>query len=201
MNKKILGIVGSYRKGGVVDTLVTEVLSSAEEQGAQTSKIYLKDQHIEFCTNCRKCAQETGTEPGKCIHQDDMESILSRYNDSDAIVLGAPVNFFNVNAVTRRFMERLVCFVYWPWGTRGGPQMRKKTQAKKAVLITSMAMPAFLGRVFTGALRALRTAATTMGAKPVTSIVAGLIAEKEHVTVPMKAVRKARKAGRDLAGE
>lgn len=195
--KKILGIVGSYRKGGVIDTLVTEALSSAEEQGAQTSKIYLRDQHIEFCRNCRNCTQEAGTEPGKCVHQDDMESILSQYIDSDAMVLGAPVNFFNVNAVTRRFMERLVCFAYWPWGTRG-PQMRTKTKTKKAVLITSMAMPAFLGRIFTGAVRALRTAAETMGAKPVTSIVVGMIAQNEQVIVPVEAVRKARKAGRNL---
>jgi FMN-dependent NADH-azoreductase len=195
--KKILGIVGSYRKGGVIDTLVSEALSSAEDHGAQTSKIYLRDLHIEFCGNCRNCTQEAGTEPGKCMHKDDMESILSQYIDSDALVLGAPVNFFNVNAVTRRFMERLVCFVYWPWGTRG-PQMRTKKKTKKAVLITSMAMPAFLGRIFTGALRALRTAAATMGAKPVTSIVVGMVAQNEQVIVPADAVRKARKAGRNL---
>ena len=46
MEKKILGIVGSYRKGGVIDTLVSEVLASAQEQGALISKIYLKDSHI-----------------------------------------------------------------------------------------------------------------------------------------------------------
>src|SRR6266545_2009203 len=114
MSKKILGIVGSYREGGVIDTLVTAVLTAAEEQGAQTAKIYLKDRHIESCTNCRKCTQDAGTEPGKCIHRDDMESILNQCKDSDAIVLGAPVNFYNVNAVTRRFMERLACFCYWP---------------------------------------------------------------------------------------
>jgi FMN-dependent NADH-azoreductase len=197
MGKKILGIVGSYRKGGVIDTLVTEVLSSAEEQGAQTTKIYLVDQHIEFCTNCRKCTQDAGSEPGKCIHQDDMESILARFRDSDAIVLGAPVNFFNVNAVTRKFMERLACFSYWPWGAKG-PQMRTESKVKKAVLITSMAMPALLGRIFTGALRALRIAATTMGAKPVASIIVGMVAQKERPSVPEDAIRKAREAGRRL---
>jgi multimeric flavodoxin WrbA len=197
MSKKILGIVGSYRKDGVIDTLVTEVLAAAEQQGAQTAKIYLKDRHIEFCTNCRKCTQEAGTEPGKCIHRDDMEDILNRYLDSDAIVIGAPVNFFNVNAVTRRFMERLSCFCYWPWGARG-PQMRTKTKTRKAVLITSSAMPAFLGRIFTGALRALKTMASTMGAKPVASIFVGMIALQEHATIPEKAIRQARKAGRAL---
>lgn len=198
MNRKILGIVGSYRKGGTIDLLVTEALSSASALGAETTKIYLIDQHIEFCRNCRKCTQEAGTEPGKCVHRDDMDSILTQYRDSDAIVLGAPVNFFNVNALTRKFMERLVCFAYWPWGTQGGPKMRTKRRTKKAVLITSTAMPAVLGRVFTGALRALRITARTMGAKPIASIFVGLIAENERPSVPTKALRKAREAGRRL---
>ena len=40
MSTRILGIVGSYRKGGIVDTLLSEALAAAEKQGAETSKIY-----------------------------------------------------------------------------------------------------------------------------------------------------------------
>ena len=57
MAKKILGIVGSYRKNGIIDCMVTEVLSSAEALGATTNKIYLSDAHIEFAriaANARK---------------------------------------------------------------------------------------------------------------------------------------------------
>lgn len=36
---KILGIVGSYRKNGIIDSLATEVLSSAEKCGATTKKL------------------------------------------------------------------------------------------------------------------------------------------------------------------
>jgi len=55
MGKRILGIVGSYRRNGTIDALVQAVLSAAEEQGAETDKIYLIDKHVEFCTNCRTC--------------------------------------------------------------------------------------------------------------------------------------------------
>jgi multimeric flavodoxin WrbA len=198
MGKKILGIIGSYRKGGVIDTLVSEVLASAQEQGALISKIYLKDSHIEFCTNCRECTQQIGSEPGECIHEDDMKTILTQCNDADAIVFGAPVNFYNVNAVTRKFIERLVCFAYWPWGARG-PQPRKKTMAKKAVLITSSAAPAIIGRMFTGALRALRIAVKLMGARPVSTIFVGMIAVNKRASVPAKSMLKARKVGCSLA--
>jgi len=118
MGKRILGIVGSYRKNDTIDSLVSEVLSSAEERGTETEKIYLLDKQIEFCTNCRTCTQRRETERGECIHRDDMPGILDRYDASDGIVIGAPVNCFNLNALIRRFMERLVCFTYWPWGNR-----------------------------------------------------------------------------------
>jgi multimeric flavodoxin WrbA len=57
MAKKIAGIVGSYRKGRVIDTAVSEILKGAEAHGAEICKIYLIDKHIEFCTNCRNCAR------------------------------------------------------------------------------------------------------------------------------------------------
>lgn len=198
MAKRILGIVGSYRRNGTIDTLVTEVLSSAKEQGAETEKIYLLDKHIEFCTNCRTCTQKTGTERGECVHQDDMAGILDRYDASDGIVIGAPVNCFNLNALTRRFMERLVCFTYWPWG-QPAYKLRKKSGGKKAVLITSSAMPAIMGRIFTGAPRALRIIAEVMGARPVAMLFAGLSANKEKAALPDRMLRRARDAGRNLA--
>jgi multimeric flavodoxin WrbA len=197
MGKRILGIVGSYRRNGTIDSLVTAILSAAEEQGAETDKIYLIDKHIEFCTNCRTCTQKPGTERGECIHLDDMAGILDRYDASDGIVIGAPVNCFNLNAITRRFMERLVCLTYWPWG-KGGYVLRKKAKGKKAVLITSSAMPAIIGRFFTGAPRALRVIAETMGAKPVASLFAGLSAQKQKTVLPDNLLRKARDAGRKL---
>ncbi|HXY54666.1 MAG TPA: flavodoxin family protein [Nitrospirota bacterium] len=198
MAKRILGIVGSYRKNGTIDSLVTEVLTSAEEQGALTEKIYLLDKNIAFCTNCRTCTQKPGTERGLCVHRDDMADILDRYKFSDGIVLGAPVNCFNLNALTRRFMERLVCFTYWPWG-QPGYKLRNKVKGKKAVLITSSAMPAFMGRIFTGAPRALRVIAETMGARPVAILFSGLSAQKEEPVISDKMIRRAREAGRKLA--
>ena len=58
MNERILGIVGSYRKGGVIDSMVIEALAAAREHGAETEIVYLIDKHIEFCTNCRTCTQQ-----------------------------------------------------------------------------------------------------------------------------------------------
>ena len=198
MGKKILGIVGSYRRKGTIDTLVSEVLSAAASEGAETEKIYLLDSHIEFCTNCRSCAQQPGPARGACIHHDDMAHVLDKCGTVDGIVFGAPVNCFNLNALTRRFMERLLCLTYWPWGAMTY-QVRQKDRGKKAVLITSSAMLAIMGRFFTGAPRALRVIAETMGARPVALLFAGLSAQKQIPVVPKRMLKKAREAGRMLA--
>ena len=114
--KRVIGIVGSYRKGGVVDTALSAVLASAAENGAETVKHYLLDKDIKFCTNCRECMQTPGPERGKCVLDDDMEALLQNIETADSLVIGSPVNFNNVTAIMRTFMERCVGHVYWPWG-------------------------------------------------------------------------------------
>ena len=198
MAAKILGIVGSYRKNGVVDRLVGETLAAAEAAGAMTHKIYLADAHIEFCRNCRRCAQDPGTEPGRCVITDDVAAILEEWKGCTGLVFGAPVNFYNLTALARKFMERLICFGYWPWG-QGAPKWRSEKREKKAVLITATGMPSILGRLFTGSPRALRLTAKTMGAEPIQTIFAGMIAQKESVELSGRLIRQARAAGRRLA--
>jgi len=123
-----------------------------------------------------------------------MAGILERYDAADGIVIGVPVNCFNLNALSRRFMERLVCFAYWPWG-QPGHKLRKRLRGKRAVLITSSAMPAFMGRIFTGAPRALRVIAETMGAKPISMLFTGVSAQQQKPAVSGKMTRRAREAG------
>ncbi len=195
--QKVVGIVGSYRQNGYIDSAITEILAEAKHQGAETKKIYLQDQHIEFCTNCRACLQEPGTERGKCILSDDMESVLQDIENADSLVIGAPVNFGNVNALTRSFLERCVCYGYWPWDTPA-PKMRNPIPRKKAVLVLSSAAPAWMGRWLTGALSALRDLAHMLGAKPIGVLWIGLVNSKE-IELSLKLKKQAQRLGQKLA--
>ena len=199
MGKKIIGIVGSYRKGRIIDSAVSEILKGAEEHGAETKYIYLLDKHIEFCTNCRRCTQEkVDGARGNCVHNDDMEEILREIDDADGIVLGAPINFFNVTALMKRFIERLLPYCYWPWGT-AIPKRRIKKTNKKAVTVTSSGCPAWLGRIiFRGALNVQKSAARCMGAKVVKSLYLGNIYQNEQQKLSEKAILAAHKAGEKL---
>jgi NAD(P)H-dependent FMN reductase len=194
---KVVGIVGSYRKHGAIDTVITEVLAAAEQQGAQTQKIYLHDRHIEFCTNCRVCLQEPGTSRGKCVLEDDMNRILEEIEKADSLVIGSPVNFGNINALTRRFLERCVCYGYWPWDAVA-PKLRNPVSRKKAVLVASSAAPAWMGRWMTGALGALKDVAKMLGAKPIGVLWVGLVDPKE-IELSDKMRKQARRLGQKLA--
>jgi multimeric flavodoxin WrbA len=200
MTVKVIGIVGSYRKGKTIDSAVSAILEGVKGKGGQTKKIYLLDEHIEFCTNCRSCAQKkVEGKRGKCVHNDDMDIILSEIDDADAVVLGSPVNFSTVTALMKRFIERLIPYGYWPWGKAVAPVNRIVNADKKAVIVTSSACPAFIGRILMpGALGTLKKATKVMGAKIIKSLYFGPVANREDSQLSEKALRKARKAGEEL---
>ena len=200
MNKKIIAIVGTYRKGHTIDTAVDEVLIAAKQSGAETEKVYLLDKNIEFCINCRSCMQQIGEKRGKCVINDDMKEILDKIDAADGIVLAAPVNWFNITAIMKRFIERLTPYGYWPWGTNV-PKNRIKNLTKKAVIMTSSAAPAFFGRLFyPGTLYVLKAAAKCMGFKVVKKIFIGLSAIQKEQPLAQKYKKQLKTAGTLLSG-
>lgn len=196
--RKVVAVVGSYRKGGIIDSAVDEMLAAAEEAGAEVAKIYLADRQIDFCLNCRRCTQAEGRQRGRCVQDDDMAALLDEIEAADGLILGSPINFFTVTALTKRFVERLVCYAFWPWGARA-PRTRDGNRDKKALLVISCAMPGFLARHFTGALRVLKSAATALGARPVGTLIIGQVAQQEREPLPRRARFRARRLGRKLA--
>ena len=194
MGRKVVAIVGSYRKGGTVDTAVQAILEGAREKGAETSTIYLTDKHLNFCTNCRRCTQAPGAQRGQCVQEDDLQSILDEVDSADAIVLGSPVNFWNLTAIFRQFMERLLGNAYWPWG-QAAPKPRNKRPRRKAAIVASCAAPGFLIPLATGAARALRVTAQVLGAKTVAKLWIGLSAYEPHQTLSPRTLAHARQIG------
>jgi hypothetical protein len=195
---KITAIIGSYRKQGTVDRVIEAMLSSARGAGAETSKIYLIDRHIEFCTNCRACTQEPGSRRGACPLADDMPGILDRLESSDAIVLGASVNFYTVTAVMKQFLERMICYAYWPWGMLS-PKVRAQEKTRRAVIVISSAAPSLLIRLRTGIVGLMKTAAGMLGAKVIGVLTIGIAARAEKQELSRRTLNKARLLGRTLA--
>ncbi len=194
---KIVGIVGSYRKGGIIDSAIDEILLSAAEEGAETRKIYLIDSNIEFCTNCRACTQEKGDDRGKCILNDDMDVILNEVETADGLVLGSPVNAGTVTAVMKTFIERLVCYTCWPWG-ENAPRVRTRLRKKKAVIVASSAAPRFIARLSTNVVKLLKDTADLLGARTVGVCFIGLAAREPRQDIGHGSRAKARRLGKEL---
>jgi multimeric flavodoxin WrbA len=196
----ITAIVGSYRRGGIIDSAVDEILDSAKEEGAEVNKIYLINKNIEFCTNCRACTQQPGEQRGKCPQNDEMAALLDEIGRSDALVLASPMNFWSVTAVMKRFIERLVCFANWPWG-QPAPKTRATHRNKRAVVVASCAAPAILARLSTRMSGLLKTAADLLGAKTVGVLFMGLSAMKQDQRLSPRQKKKARILGKKLVGK
>jgi multimeric flavodoxin WrbA len=98
---KVLGIIGSPRRGGNTEILVDEVLRGAEEAGAQTDKVILNELDIAPCQACDTCL-----ESGECVQQDDMAALLAQMQGSEVWVLGTPVYWWGPTAQFKAFLDR-----------------------------------------------------------------------------------------------
>ena len=196
MAKKIVAIVGSYRKGGITDQVADAILESAQKKGAAAEKILLIDKHIEFCTNCRKCASDDPQKRrGECVLTDDMAGLLSMIDSADAVVFGSPINFGNVTAVMKRFVERLLPYTYWPWD-KSIPKVRIKNRDKKMVVTTSSACPALMSRfLMPYSEKILTDCAEVIGAKVVKSLYFGAVCREEKQKLDKRQIRLAELAG------
>lgn len=194
----VLSINGSYRDNGITDQAVDAAARALSSLGAEVETIRLREHPVEFCLNCRACTQEPGESPGQCVHNDGMRELLDKIERADAYILAAPTNFGSVTAVFKRFMERLIVYAYWPWGTNTPVFRKARSRKKKAILVSSCAAPGLLGRWTYGTHKQLKMTAQTIGAEPVGTLFTGLIAGDAKTGLPDKARRKAEELARKL---
>jgi len=188
---KILAINGSYRDNGITDQAVDAMARTAKAAGADVEVVLLRELAIDFCRNCRACSQEPGDVPSECFLADGMGELVQKIEAADAYILASPTNFGAITAIFKRFLERLICYGYWPWGTHI-PKFRKvNAPKKKAVLVSSCAAPGIMGRWMYGTRSQLKTTAKTIGAKAVGTLFVGLIAKEADVRLSDRVERKA----------
>jgi len=104
---KILGINASPRKKANTHTLVGAVLEGAEQKGAQTRLVNLRELDIHGCLGCEGCKKQLG----KCVQKDDLTTLLQEMTAYDAIVLGTPVYWYHVSAQFKMLVDRLYSFM------------------------------------------------------------------------------------------
>lgn len=86
MNKNVLVISTTLRKGGNSDILAESFIKGAEEAKNNVEKISLIGKKLDYCKGCLSCQK---TE--RCIINDDANEIIEKIKNSDVVV------FFNPN--------------------------------------------------------------------------------------------------------
>lgn len=104
MNKKVLILSGSPRKGGNSDLLCDEFMRGALESGNSVEKIRVAEKNIGYCRACYYCKKSGG----ECIVKDDMAEVLQKMIDADVIVLASPVYFYSIDAQLKAVIDRTV---------------------------------------------------------------------------------------------
>lgn len=102
MNKKVLIISASPRKGGNSDTLCDEFMRGALEAGHIAEKIRLRDKRINACTGCGSCYNSMKP----CPQKDDAPEIIQKMIDADVIVMATPVYFYTMNSLMKTLIDR-----------------------------------------------------------------------------------------------
>ncbi|OGO31841.1 MAG: hypothetical protein A2Z29_04430 [Chloroflexi bacterium RBG_16_56_11] len=98
---KILAISCSPQRHGNTETLLSEALKGAQQEGADVELYSVSGKTIQPCDACRTCWKAR-----KCHIQDDMQDLYKKMLESDGIVWGAPIYLYSMNAQAKTIMDR-----------------------------------------------------------------------------------------------
>lgn len=131
--KKVLAIMGSPRKGKNTNSALDFFLEGLDQGQFSLDKVYLKDLSIGHCTGCDYCGST-----GICIIKDDMQSLYDKIDQSDLVILAAPLYFNSINGLSKNMIDR--CQKYWSQKYSLG-QSYKRGEDRLGVFISTGGAP------------------------------------------------------------
>lgn len=99
---KVLLINGSPHANGNTYIALHEMEKSFAEQNIETEIVHIGNKNIRGCIACRACVKN-----GKCVFDDMVNEIASKFAECDGLVVGSPVYYASANATLVAFLTRL----------------------------------------------------------------------------------------------
>ncbi|MGB4210064.1 MAG: flavodoxin family protein [Thermovirgaceae bacterium] len=156
--KRILGILGSPRRGGNSETLARKVLDGAAENGFATDIIRLQGLNLTGCTDCRKCW--SGGSP--CVIDDDMDKVYEKVREADLLVFASPLYWYSWSSQIKPVWDRFLPFHH--------AKARWDLKDKKALLVAAAGDDK--PEAFEGMLFSFRTSCRLLGMEMVKPLLA-----------------------------
>ena len=100
MNKKVLIISSSPRKGGNSEKLAEAFAIGAMESGNAVETIYLREKSFHFCKGCFACQKL-----GHCVIADDAVEIAAEMHDANVLVFATPVYYYSVSGQLKTMLD------------------------------------------------------------------------------------------------
>ena len=98
----VLGLMGSPRKNGNTNYLLSIFMNEAKILGVQTKVIMAAEQDIAPCKGCAYCEKK-----GLCIIKDKMSTdLFPFFRKADLIVLSTPIFFYNAPSQLKAIIDR-----------------------------------------------------------------------------------------------
>lgn len=101
MNKKVLIISSSLRKGGNSEALAAAFAKGAQEAGNEVETVFLREKQLGFCRGCLACLKL-----GHCVIADDAVYIAAKMHDADVLVFATPVYYYSVSGQLKTMLDR-----------------------------------------------------------------------------------------------
>ncbi|MBQ6755091.1 MAG: flavodoxin family protein [Bacteroidales bacterium] len=99
---KALLINTSPHKKGCTFTALSIIAKELEQNNIETEIIHIGNKDIRGCIACDKCK-----ELGRCVFDDVVNQVATKFEMSDGIVIGTPVYYASANGSAITFFDRL----------------------------------------------------------------------------------------------
>lgn len=99
---KVLMLNGSPRKDGNTAIALKEMEKIFQAEGIDVETVQVGNQAVRGCISCYSCKKN-----GKCIFDDQVNQVASKFQDADGLVVASPVYYGSANGTLVSFLDRL----------------------------------------------------------------------------------------------
>lgn len=185
---KVLGIMGSPRRGSNTEILLDKALAGAQEAGAEVEKMLVSRLKISPCVEDYGCM-----EAGNCSIKDDMQAVYEKLLQADHVILASPIFFYGVTAQAKALVDR--CQALWVRRyvlKMGGQDKRLRRGAFISVGATRG------GKLFDGAVLTAKYFFDAIGVRYAGELLVRGIDDKGQITENPTALQDAFRLGHEL---
>lgn len=185
---KVLGIMGSPRRGGNTELLLDEALRGAESQGAVVEKIVVDRLEIAPCREYYGCLRD-----GYCVIRDDMDSIYPKLLEADIVIVASPMFFYGLTSQLKALIDRCQAL----WARRHVLKQHLPTSGRKGAFI---AVGATKGKtLFDGSILTIKIFFQEIGVKYADELLVRGVDKKGEIKEHPTALSEAFELGKRLA--